>query len=97
MLIALACFSSAARGPAIRVIGSVVFLLYVAYLAIEIRQGLWRPNEGRGSEHWVNAILGLFVFGLPGLYVALRGRYPTWGKGAEAFLGKNEEHREPKI
>jgi hypothetical protein len=92
VLIAVACFSSVARGPAVRVIGSAVFLLYLTYLIFEIRKGIWRPYEGRASEHWVNAIWGLFVFGLPGLYVALRGRYPVWGKGAQAFLGEEFEH-----
>ena len=96
VLSSLACFSSVARGPAIRVIGSVVFLLYVVYLILEVRKGLWRPYEGQGSEHWVNAIKGLFVFGLPGLYVALRGRYPIWGKGARAFLCKEfQQKRDP--
>lgn len=91
VLISVACLSSVARGPAIRIIGSVVFLLYVAYLILEIRKGLWRPYEGRGSEHWVNAIWGLIVFGLPGLYVAFRGRYPFWGQGAEGFLGEESK------
>ena len=93
VLIAVACFSSVARGPAVRVIGSVVFLLCLTYLIFEIRKGIWRPYEGRASEHWVNAIWGLFVFGLPGLYVALCGRYPIWGKGAKAFLGEEFEHK----
>jgi hypothetical protein len=99
VLISIACFSTIARGPAIRVIGAVVFLSYVVYLVLEIRKGFWRPYEGRGSEHWVNAIWGLLVFGLPGLYVTLRGRYPVWGRGADAFLGKvngQEEHPNPK-
>jgi hypothetical protein len=33
----------------------------------------------------LNAMLGLNVFGMPGLYVAVRGKYPRWGKGAKAF------------
>jgi hypothetical protein len=90
ILIAIACFSGAARGPAIRVIGAVVFVLYCGYLVLEIRKGLWRPYGGRGSEHWVNALWGLFVYGLPSLYVAIRGFYPPWGKGAEAFRERGE-------
>jgi hypothetical protein len=87
VVIALACFSSAARGPALRVVGAFVFLLYCGYLVVELRQGLWRPYEGRSSEHWFNALRGLFVYGLPGLYVALRGIYPSWGLRADVFRG----------
>ena len=57
----------------------------------EIRKGLWRPYHGSASEHWVNAILGLIVFGLPGLFVTVYGVYPRWGKGAKAFLGEEQE------
>jgi hypothetical protein len=85
--IAIACFSSVARGPAVRVIGAVVFLLYCGYLFFEFRRGLWRPYEGPGSEHWINALRGLSVYGLPGLYVAVRGFYPPWGLRAEVFRG----------
>jgi hypothetical protein len=92
MLISLACFSKVASGPAVRIIGTLVFLAYVAYLVGEIRKGLWRPYYGTASEHWVNAILGLIVFGLPGIYVALHGVYPRWGKGAKAFLGEEQQN-----
>jgi hypothetical protein len=90
VLIAFACFSGTARGPAIRVIGAVVFLSYCGYLVLEIRKGLWRPYEGEGSEHWVNALRGLFVYGLPGLYVTVRGFYPPWGYGTAGFRGSEE-------
>jgi hypothetical protein len=92
VVIALACFSTVARRPSVRVVGAVVFLLYCGYLVLEVRKGLWRPYRGQGSEHWINAVRGLFVYGLPGLYVALRGLYPPWGLRAEVFRGP--EHTE---
>jgi hypothetical protein len=96
ILIAIACFSGTARGPAIRVIGAVVFLLYCGYLVLEMRTGFWRPYQGRGSEHWVNALWGFFVYGLPGIYVALRGFYPPWGYAAESFRGSGEIQTDEK-
>ena len=91
--IAIACFSQVLRGPAIRIVGLVVFLLSCWYLVSELQKGIWRRYEGRASEHWINAILSMVVFGLPGLYVTVRGKYPQWGKGAEAFLGKKEDEQ----
>jgi len=91
VLIALACFSRTARGPALRIIGATIFLGYVLYLAFELRKGLSQPYEGPGSPHWLNALEGLFVWGMPGLYLALRGVYPSWGRGAGAFRGESGE------
>jgi hypothetical protein len=85
VLIAVACFSRALRGPAVRIIGFMVFLAYAAYLAYELLREPAKSYQGRAEPHWLNALLGLIVFGLPGLYVAIRGKYPKWGKGAEAF------------
>jgi len=85
VLIAVACFSRTSRGPAIRSIGFMVFLAYAAYLAYELLREPAEPYGGRSEPHWLNAMLGLIVFGMPGLYVAVRGKYPRWGKGAKAF------------
>jgi hypothetical protein len=88
MLIALGCFSQVARGPAIRVIGATVFAIYAAYAAQEIAKAWGKPFNVWAHEHWISAVEGLITFGLPGVYVALRGRYPKWGKAAPAFLAK---------
>lgn len=84
-LIALACFSRIWRGPAVRIIGLIVFLAYVSYLAYELLREPAKPYAGRSEPHWLNATMGLILFGLPGLYVAVRGKYPAWGRGAKAF------------
>ena len=89
VLIALACFSRTARVPSLRIIGGAIFLAYVAYLIGELRKGIFRPYPGRASEHWLNALEGLYVWGLPGLYLALRGIYPSWGRAASLFRGES--------
>ena len=85
-LIAVACFSRRWRGPAIRVIGFTVFFAYASYLVYELFWEPAKPYVGRSEPHRLNAILGLIVFGLPGLHVAVSGKYPRWGKGAKAFI-----------
>ncbi len=87
-LIAVACFGQNWRGPAIRAIGIMVFSATVAYLAYEVLKEPTKPYTGRSEPHWLNAIQALIEFGLPGLYVAVRGKYPRWGKGAAAFRGR---------
>ena len=72
-LVALACFSRTWRGSAIRIIGFTVFLAYASYLVYELFWEPAKPYAGRSEPHWLNATLGLIMFGLPGLYVALLG------------------------
>lgn len=84
VLIALACFSRTARTPALRLIGAAIFVAYAFYLVSELRRGTFRLYSG--------ALEGFFVFGLPGLYLALRGIYPSWGRGASVFRGDSEPH-----
>ncbi len=85
ILIAVACFSRAWRGLTVRIIGTMVFLTYVAYLTEELLSAPAEPYPGISRPHWLNAIVGLIIFGLPGLYTAVRGDYPKWGLGAQAF------------
>jgi peptidoglycan/LPS O-acetylase OafA/YrhL len=87
-LIAVACFTQKWRGLAVRVIGFTVFLAYVSYLVFELVREPAKPYAGETEPHWLNAIIGLVVFGLPGLYVTARGKYPAWGNGAKAFNGE---------
>jgi len=97
VLIALACFSQTLRGPATRIIGGVVFLVCVSYLVFEIWTEPTKLYSRPSEPSWTNAVEALIVFGLPGIYVALRGEYPRWGKGAEAFRGdKPSQHEDGK-
>lgn len=60
-----------------RVVGALVFLLYVAYLVMMVAEGAWFVGERGSATCAVNAVLGLFAFGLPGLWYAMMGRL-TW-------------------
>lgn len=90
-LIAAACFSSRARPASVRIVGFVIFCAYLAYFISEILFHRTTPPEGAGHANWFNAIIGLFVFGLPGLYVSLTGRYSAWGEHSTVFARKNQQ------
>jgi hypothetical protein len=65
----------------------MVFLATIAYLVDELLTEPAKKYSGHSEPHWLNAIFALIVFGLPGLSVALRGKYPSWGKGSSVFRG----------
>ena len=87
LVIAVSCFSRTWRRPAVRIIGLVVFIAYVSYLVEEVLREATKHYTSISEPHWLNALIGLAMFGLPGLYVAVRGIYPEWGWGARAFNG----------
>jgi hypothetical protein len=89
LAIAVACFSKKGRGPAIKFIGVTVFLAYLIYFGWEIATNFSKPYTGRAEEHWLNALIGLFAFGLPGLYVLIKGVYPRWGIRSDVFRGND--------
>lgn len=82
LLIAVSCFSQRARPIAVRIIGASVFILFVWYVIGEI-----------GKPSMPRAILGLLVWGLPGGYVAVTGKYPSWGRGVAAFNGSQTKKK----
>jgi hypothetical protein len=97
-LMALACFAPKWSGPVVRILGLAVFLAFASYLVHELLREPAKPYAGRSEPHWFNAILWLIVFGMPGLYVALRGKYPRLGKGAKAFIsGTVSQGREESL
>ena len=66
-----------------RVLGAIVFLAYVAYVFAMAIEG--RVGAGRRSEpSLINSVLGLIVFGLPGLWFAIFGRL-TWSQESPDF------------
>jgi hypothetical protein len=65
-----------------RVVGALVFVLYVAYLVMMMAEGAWIVGERGSATSAVGAVLGLFAFGLPGLCYALTGRL-TWHSDAD--------------
>jgi len=90
-MIVIACFSRTGRPVAVRVIGAVVFFAYLAYFLYEFLAPIPQAYQGIAQEHWVNALLGLLLIGLPGLYVAGAGKYPHWGIHAKGFKSSDDE------
>jgi hypothetical protein len=93
VLIALACFSTVARGPTLRAVGAIIFAAYMFAVATKLADVLKTPFDGHFQGRWLlfleAVVEGFVVYGLPGLYVAVNGRYPRWGHAAIAFLGRN--------
>jgi len=56
------------------VLGSVVFLLGIAFLVAQLRQGVYWSTH-RGAPYVMGAIVSLFVVGIPGASYALRTRF----------------------
>jgi hypothetical protein len=79
-LIALACLARSSRPVALRIIGAVVFLGYVAFADDSIDDG-----------NLFRAIAGLIVWGLPAGYVAIWGAYPAWGRASAAFRSERDD------
>jgi hypothetical protein len=99
LLISLACFSGVARAPALRLIGAAVFGVYAVGVATEAAKMSRATFDGHIHWSWLTQLEGplegLITFGLPGLCVAIRGRFPAWSKLAPAFIrGKYREDAE---
>ncbi len=80
---------------AVRGAGLIVFLIYIGYLvAMLIESGGKFTWSTRRSETTVlNAILGLIVFGIPGLTVAIKGRLPFFFKDEDMdMMGNRADH-----
>ncbi len=61
-----------------RGVGAIIFLGYAAYVIVMILEGKFIAAR-RAEPAVSNAVIGLFVFGLPGLWFALSGRLtPYW-------------------
>lgn len=79
MLIAVACFPGPGRAVAVRLLGATVFAVCVGYIFTESRHPLPAIQNYRRSEpNPINAVIAFLLFGLPGGYVALWGKFPRW-------------------
>ncbi|WP_435016077.1 hypothetical protein TA3x_003637 [Tundrisphaera sp. TA3] len=92
---AVACLSPGSHPVTIRILGATVFLLCLLYLGSTLRKPMARAEHRPNSK--VPAIVyGLACFvtiGLPAGYAAATGRYPGWGRGAEAFGAKKKRKK----
>ena len=97
--IAVACLSTASQPVTIRIIGGTVFLLSALYILNQVLAFSSIGEElGKGKVRSRPSILHsvgfMLLVGLPSGYAALTGRYPGWGRHAEAF-GAAERDRKP--
>jgi len=75
ILLLLATYDAVRFGWAIRALGALVFSAYTFYLVAELREGRkFHLLEPRSTTSPRNALIGLIVFGIPGLIIAL---HPT--------------------
>lgn len=79
MIIAIACFFPQSHPITLRLIGAMIFCTYVAYVSDSFR-----------NQNLSRAIVGFLVWGIPSGYLAVMGKYPSWGTGAEAFNAKQK-------
>jgi uncharacterized membrane protein AbrB (regulator of aidB expression) len=95
-VIAAACFSSQARSSAVRIIGAFVFAISSLFVATGGAVVLhWaRALPGVTGAHLATAPEGFVFLGLPGLYVALKGKYPRWGIQPKVFRGELSRSQE---
>src|SRR6266568_4980902 len=71
------------RSIAVRVIGAAVFFTYFCYLFISLDSPYYSRRLGIDFEvkPWVvvlKALAGLLLWGVPGLYVMITGKFPWW-------------------
>lgn len=83
VVIAIACFFPQSHPITLRLIGIMIFCAYIAYVSDSFRT----PNLGR-------AIVGFLVWGIPSGYLAVMGKYPSWGTGSEPFNAKQNRNRQ---
>jgi len=90
ILMLLGLFAPSKFHWAWRGVGAGVFLLFLVYLiGMLIRDGFTIALPRRRSETSAfNALCGLVVFGIPGLWFAWTGRLPGWKEpGDDELLG----------
>jgi len=77
LVVAVACFVPRSHPITLRILGATVCLTFL----LTCLNNVGDPSFGR-------LLGGLVVFGIPGGYVAITGKYPTWGKASRAFGNK---------
>jgi ABC-type Fe3+-siderophore transport system permease subunit len=82
IVIATACFFPQTHPFTLRLIGIVIFVTYVAYV--------W---DSFHTQNLARAIQGFLFWGVPSGYLAIVGKYPSWGKGAKGLKGKRSDRR----
>jgi hypothetical protein len=82
-VVAVACLAPRTRPVTLRVIGAAVFGFYAAYVVVSF--------DSKNVLLSLVSLVGCTVFGIPSVYVLVRGRYPSWGLAARAFITRDGE------
>src|SRR5260370_34721592 len=81
-LIVIACFSEVGRPMAVRIIGGAISFTYFCFVLIAIDPGystrLGIDFEVKPWKAFLGAFLGFLLWGVPGLYVMITGKFPWW-------------------
>lgn len=83
VVIAIACFFPQSHPITLRMIGAMIFCAYIGYL-----------HTSFGTQNLSQAMMGFLVCGIPSGYLAIMGKYPSWGRGSEAFNAKQSKNRQ---
>ena len=87
LIIAVACLVEKLRGPALRIIGATIFVVFGFYVFDSV-----------GTDNLLRSIAGLVLIGIPCGVLAVTGKYPDWGKFGAAFSKKDEsQNRESGV
>ena len=89
-VVALACLLPGSRRVTLRIVGATICGAYVCYVLSE----LGNPIK-MGEVNIIEAVAGFLVFGLPGGYLAVTGRYPVWGRYSRVLQGDEPEDPRP--
>ncbi|MEO0378611.1 MAG: hypothetical protein AAF329_29270 [Cyanobacteria bacterium P01_A01_bin.17] len=88
VIIAVACLFPKSHPVTLRLIGGLILSAYVIYVFDSFQ-----------TQNFTRAVVGFLVWGLPSGYLAVTGKYPSWGKGAAGFNGaeKNTPRKRQSI
>jgi hypothetical protein len=82
VIIAIACFFPKTHPITLRIIGTMICLAYFAYVLDSIR-----------NQNLVRAMVGFIIWGIPSGYLAIMGKYPSWGGGSQGLNAKQNSSR----
>ncbi len=71
-VIVASCFPGRHSAVTNRIIGAVVFGVYLAYIVAEIKDRAW-ISWSRGTPSLLMALVGMWVWGVPGAYIMVHG------------------------
>jgi hypothetical protein len=81
VVIAIACFFPKGHPVTLRIIGIVIFYAYVSY-----------AYDSLHTQNFRRAVGGFLLWGVPSGYLAIKGKYPSWGQGAAGFNANQQKN-----